>query len=1341
MEEPSPEPKVDIADVGAIQNIDTARMALRWALERMRAVEKAKGDNDDAFKKVREELAAMKSSLLSKEQETREREAYYSKMEELLSLRLSGKLDVEALVKEQSDTQRLREFLVQKEAELDEAYRTKLQNLELERQRVGAEAERKGIEETAKAEENLRHARQSLEKDHSARLAALREQEARIRREAEDLASRQSRFEEFYSNQRVQLDKDIQRFRAEVDDEVKFRVQSTEQLLGQRHQVIESAWIKEKALLLQEIEARRQQSERQLPELLAYQKKLSQAQDELERLRLEQRLLPEELRGWREKGLKLQTMVLDLEQRLAQAREELAGAVHGKAQIEADFKRFQQAWADERGHLLARAQEAEGLQITERQELEAAWQKERILLQSEITRERQNLERRHQEMAEELAKSGSKEEVLRSELVRLAAAEKEADAVRKAVESRLMELQALWDEERGRLVAAVNEAEDRRAAERKANDEAWKGDRLLLELQISKERERLQAREQELGEQLAAQHRAHELALSELQNKHVMAIEALREEQSRRMAEQQQAQARQAVGENALHDIEAKLVSLQGELDNERRRHAEDSARLQAERRNAEESARREMEGKLAALQSQAAAEREQWAQKLDVAIRAAAGADSANRSKLEEQRQIFETKLAEARRQLESAAQQAEERKMALRDERAKAVGDLHAKHKEELARIQEEHGQRLSAMEYAHVRQLADRTAHEEAARRDIEARLAQLQAQWDAERVQWGEKANELAKQLDAASQDSSSVRMSARVELSQSLAQAEAQHQKALAALQEEHARSSSDLTARLSELQKRLDEERGDWAGKLNAALRELEAVREASAKQKVDQAESQSRDLQAIEARHREAIARLQEEHAQRLALVEDELRRAAENRRVREDSFRREAEAKLAQAVGDLQARHQAELAELAGENARKLAEAAKGKGGEDALRKEWEGRLASLQAQWEAERVQWNARFNESIKSIEAAEQEAADRTLALRREHAKALAEMQAAHQNDMAALQKEHSRRLDALQESGGLSLAQRKAVEEAARQEAEAKLAQKQAQWESEKARYAAQLQEAQGQRSLDRKAAEESVAAVRRSLDEALAKIKAAESRHADELLALTERNEKALAAVKQEALDAVKRQQEISKTLDERQERDTASRAAEISSLEASHREAVARLEKSLSDASAARDQARRELEDLRSAARSQRSEQDWLAAIDKMKAELAAQYEARAGALETKLGELRRELAHVSTSRDAALEGANKALEQLAAKAIELEHISQDLNARAKALDDREAALASGAAKPAPAAGPSEKEFNDRLAALEEREQTLRAKQEQMNAQAQAFAQLVKQFREKNG
>ncbi|MCX5788163.1 MAG: hypothetical protein NTX64_06605, partial [Elusimicrobia bacterium] len=111
-------PKIDLGEVDKLDNIETARMALRWALERLHTLETAKAEASERLgneakwrAQAEEEARHLKSSLALKIAQAEDRERYYKRVEEFLSLRLAGKVDIAALAQREAEVTQLRQDL------------------------------------------------------------------------------------------------------------------------------------------------------------------------------------------------------------------------------------------------------------------------------------------------------------------------------------------------------------------------------------------------------------------------------------------------------------------------------------------------------------------------------------------------------------------------------------------------------------------------------------------------------------------------------------------------------------------------------------------------------------------------------------------------------------------------------------------------------------------------------------------------------------------------------------------------------------------------------------------------------------------------------------------------------------------------------------------------------------------------------------------------------------------------------------------------------------------------------------------------------------------------------
>ncbi|MDE2141728.1 MAG: hypothetical protein KGJ84_04880 [Elusimicrobia bacterium] len=289
-----------LQDVDNIQNLDTARMALRWALERMRALEKrveeVEGDAkraQESSAKVSSELEGARDLLARRAGEAAERERYYAKIEEYLNLQLAGGLDAAAMARRESRIEERETELQRREIETENKIRAA-------RQRADEETRRSVAEASAAAELRVKDARLEYEKrtftrdaELSSRLLALHEKEAQLNTMERSLEERRKRFEEFHAAQRAAIEKEAAAIGQNSADQAEFLERRIEQALTARTSAFERAWVNDRQVLLDELAAWRAKSREHLPALLEVQSRAASLEENCARLADENRALAE----------------------------------------------------------------------------------------------------------------------------------------------------------------------------------------------------------------------------------------------------------------------------------------------------------------------------------------------------------------------------------------------------------------------------------------------------------------------------------------------------------------------------------------------------------------------------------------------------------------------------------------------------------------------------------------------------------------------------------------------------------------------------------------------------------------------------------------------------------------------------------------------------------------------------------------------------------------------------------------------------------------------------------------------------------------------------------------
>ncbi len=238
-----------LRDIESIQNLDTARLALRWALERLRGLERRVQDGEETVRRAEAaaargatERASARDLLARRASETLEREAYYGKLEEYLNLKLAGELDAGALARREAAVARLEADLQNRE--LENERRIKSAKLQFEEQLA-----RGSKDADSAAEIRVRQMRDELdsrlsarEKEFSARQLSLHEKQAQLNALERALEERRRRFEEFHVAQRAALDRESLAISQASRDQTEFLERRVESAMAAKTAALEAAW-------------------------------------------------------------------------------------------------------------------------------------------------------------------------------------------------------------------------------------------------------------------------------------------------------------------------------------------------------------------------------------------------------------------------------------------------------------------------------------------------------------------------------------------------------------------------------------------------------------------------------------------------------------------------------------------------------------------------------------------------------------------------------------------------------------------------------------------------------------------------------------------------------------------------------------------------------------------------------------------------------------------------------------------------------------------------------------------------------------------------------------------
>ncbi|MBI5209993.1 MAG: hypothetical protein HY927_08475 [Elusimicrobia bacterium] len=332
-----------IPDISQINSLDTARMALRWALERLSFLEKAKGDHEAKTAMLSTALAAAEKEGAAAKSLLAEREQYWNKVDELSLLDAEGKATAEALARREAEFVRVHDGVVaalkkrlamaedaarraqamteNREATLTEREKAWLREKEelITRHQAAARAsERASDLQKAKLASELSAARER----HQQQTARLLELERRATEAEEGLAQAQALAESskpFLAEQERQLN----RQRAELERRIRAFEADERERTDEALKRAGASWAEERAQFLDEIELWRQKHRTQVTNLLDLERRVMDAE---ETARRHERLKPREPdlsvreRRLEERARELSEFAQALESRLPEAQ-------------------------------------------------------------------------------------------------------------------------------------------------------------------------------------------------------------------------------------------------------------------------------------------------------------------------------------------------------------------------------------------------------------------------------------------------------------------------------------------------------------------------------------------------------------------------------------------------------------------------------------------------------------------------------------------------------------------------------------------------------------------------------------------------------------------------------------------------------------------------------------------------------------------------------------------------------------------------------------------------------------------------------------------------------------
>ncbi|MBI5243895.1 MAG: hypothetical protein HY922_09485 [Elusimicrobia bacterium] len=757
----------------SVANLETARMTLRWALDRMRSLEAGNAEMRELLKAAasgREEaVKELERFRLSAEERLKrlsEKERFVQEMQGILNSLFKGELDVAGFVKKRQELDKAQELIEAKvRKQLAEA--EELRKRELEgHARLLTEMEAAYTGALAEAQRRFHEAVAGLEKRHRAEIAA---EQAKVSRAYEDVLQETSHqgeqfhqkallMEAEFSGRRKELEKDLEKLQQKLAEE---HLQA-EQRQSHLHEALRERIEAEKRQLEQELALRDARVAEMRQALVELEASIERREEEAVRKAFER--FEEERRSFRDR---IEALRRETDERVAEASNQIEALKAELAQQESRFNSEREA--------LLRAQQD--------------------LRRKDADMHREQLEAEHREFLERQRRRDA-EQLGALETAERRHAAREAE-LRESLARDLETVRAAHAEELRRLEAEISSLRERHEAELRIRDDEVRRLSELMRVDDSKRDERTSAE------------------FEALQARHARELERLSQELSRQQ-ERFQAEQTAMLGElgearqKHAHDLEAARAEIAAksaaEIDGLRQRHEAESRRLSESwsARYAEQAQR--LESEIARLKQRHEADLASAHQESHSILEPLRAAEEERGRRTAAD---FEALQAKTREEIERLAGRMQAQAEAFKAEREALLAEAQqirqadaAKHAEALQALEASYKTREA--EFSRVNETRFQTLHQEAVRR-IQTAVAEVQAL----RAQMEKQRTESDAQRAALLEQQAAVIQQEAQKYMEQLDQMRRSYSKMLASQKEESLAESERLSKAVSELRAEL----------------------------------------------------------------------------------------------------------------------------------------------------------------------------------------------------------------------------------------------------------------------------------------------------------------------------------------------------------------------------------------------------------------------------------------------------------------------------------------------------------------------------------------------------
>lgn len=393
--------------VNDVTSLDTARMTLRWALERLNTIEKEKADlkknltlAEETSKRLQARELSLKDAYESRSKTLEEKEDFYTKLEATMALLGEGRLDIQQLLKKEAKLDSLRRSL-------EEEYGSKFEELDRNQRAVIErwnarllEVESQYASKLGESQKKYDSLRQELDNEHQERLTSLqnsfrskeRELNARIEQlegglhqsEAKNEARRRELEAEYLSKKR-ETEENYRKLKAMLEAGLEEKLRAADSDHAEQVRSLEASWQAERSRLAEEQRVREEQ-------FLAAQARIKEIENEL--AVREERHNADLLKFVSEREAAFRDRLADLEN-------EKAAKEQGVRELSALMEKRAQGWAQEKaaleaefGRRLADAERAANERVAG---LEGEYAARKLELQGLLEAKRSDLEKEYSE--------------------------------------------------------------------------------------------------------------------------------------------------------------------------------------------------------------------------------------------------------------------------------------------------------------------------------------------------------------------------------------------------------------------------------------------------------------------------------------------------------------------------------------------------------------------------------------------------------------------------------------------------------------------------------------------------------------------------------------------------------------------------------------------------------------------------------------------------------------------------------------------------------------------------------------------------------------------------------